>query len=226
MRASVVVPTYNEVKNLKGLVEDILSNADVEVVVVDDGSPDGTGELADQLAVTYGIKVIHRKGKLGLSSAILDGLNASSGEIIGVMDADFSHPPRLIPKLIQPILNGDAGMVFASRYIEGGGVENWPIMRRLTSRGAKMLARPLTGVRDCMSGYFFLRREVIEGVKLDAVGFKIGLEILVKGKYGRVVEVPYIFRDRRVGESKLNLGEYINYLRHLYRLYRYRLGLG
>jgi dolichol-phosphate mannosyltransferase len=225
MRTSVVVPTYNERENLKGLVERILSAADVEVVVVDDASPDGTGALADQLASTYGIKVVHRSGKLGLASAMLDGLKAAGGDIVGVMDADFSHPPELIPKLIEPIAKGEADVVFASRYVKGGGVEDWPLRRKITSNGARLLARPLTGVRDCMSGFFFIRKGVIDGVRLETVGFKLGLEILVKGKYGKVVEVPFIFRDRAGGKSKLSGKEYFNYLRHLIRLYGYRLGL-
>jgi dolichol-phosphate mannosyltransferase len=225
MRTSVVIPTYNERENLKTLVERILSAADVEVVVVDDASPDGTGDLADQLASTYGIRVVHRSGKLGLASAMLEGLMTATGDILGVMDADFSHPPELIPKLIEPIVKGDADIVFASRYVKGGGVEDWPMIRQITSNGARLLARPLTGVRDCMSGYFFMRKEVIEGVKLETVGFKLGLEILVKGRYKKVVEVPFTFRDRAGGTSKLNGREYVNYLRHLIRLYGYRLGL-
>jgi dolichol-phosphate mannosyltransferase len=223
MRASVVVPTYNERENLKALVEGILSAADVEVVVVDDGSPDGTGALADQLAVAYGIKVVHRSGKLGLSSAIIEGFRAASADVVGVMDADFSHPPALIPKLLQPIADGKADVVFASRYVAGGGVENWPLWRKLTSRGATLLARPLTSVSDCMSGFFFMRKSVIEGVKLDPVGFKIGLEVLAKGRYKSAAEVPFVFLNRKAGRSKLGAGEYVNYIRHLIKLYGYRI---
>lgn len=225
MRASVVVPTYNERENLKGLIEGILAAADVEVVVVDDGSPDGTGDLADQLAVTYGIKVVHRRGKLGLASAILEGFNNATGDIVGVMDADYSHPTQLIPQLIVPLMKGEADAAVASRYVKGGGVENWPLWRKLTSKGATLLARPLTPVKDPMSGFFFIRKGSIEGVRLDTVGFKMGLEVLVKGRIKNVVEVPYVFRNRRGGKSKLDGGEYVNYLRHLLSLYAYRLGL-
>jgi len=225
MRASVIVPTYNEKDNLKALVEAVLSAADVEIVVVDDASPDGTGELADSLAVTYGIKVVHRSGKLGLASAILEGFNASSGEILGVIDADLSHPPQLIPKLIEPIAEGRADVVFASRYVKGGGQINWPWWRKITSAGAVLLARPLTSVKDCVSGYFFFRREVMEGVRFDNTSFKIGLELLVKGRYSNVVEVPYTFENRKKGKSKLDYKEYANYIRHLMKLYAYRADL-
>jgi len=224
MRASVVVPTYNERENLKALVEGVLAAADVEIVVVDDGSPDGTGELADQLAVAYNVKVVHRKGKLGLSSAIIEGFGNASCDVVGVMDSDFSHPPGVIPKLIDPILKGEADLAMGSRYVKGGGVENWPLWRKVTSLGATLLARPLTPVRDPMSGLFFMRKAVIAGVRLDPVGFKIGLEVLVKGKYSKALEVPYVFRDRRGGKSKLDSREYFNYVRHLLRLYAYRMG--
>lgn len=222
MKASVVVPTYNERGNIRPLVEALLSAADVEVVVVDDASPDGTGAVADELAAAYGIKVVHRPGKLGLASAIIDGFGKASCEVIGVIDADLSHPPQLIPKLLEPIAKGVADIVFGSRYVKGGGEENWPWWRKLTSKGATLLARPLTPVKDCMSGYFFMRRGVVEGLRLDPVGFKIGLEVLVKGKYGRVVEVPYVFHNRKLGKSKLNPAEYVNYVKHLIKLYRYR----
>jgi len=225
MLASVVVPTYNEAKNIRGIVESIISSADVEVIVIDDGSPDGTGKIADELASAYGIRVIHRSGKLGLASAILDGFKAASSDIVGVIDADFSHPTSLIPKLIEPIRAGQAEIAVGSRYVPGGGEENWPMWRRITSAGAVLLASPLTNVKDPVSGFFFLRKSVIEGVKLDTIGFKLGLEILVKGKYGRVIEVPYVFHDRSGGKSKFNYGEYVNYVRHLVMLYAHKLGL-
>jgi dolichol-phosphate mannosyltransferase len=224
MKASVVVPTYNERDNIRTLVESAISAADVEIIVVDDASPDGTGKVADELAGAYGIKVIHRSGKLGLASAIIEGFRAASCDIIGVIDADLSHPPGLIPRLVEPIAKGDAELAFASRYMPGGGEENWPWWRKLTSRGAVLLARPITPVRDSMSGYFFMRKSVIDGVILDPVGFKIGLEVLAKGKYKRVVEVPYVFVNRKKGKSKLNMLEYANYLKHLLRLYAYKTG--
>jgi dolichol-phosphate mannosyltransferase len=227
MRATVVIPTYNEKDNLKSLVEGIISAADIDLIVVDDASPDGTGGLADQLAHSYeNIRVIHRSGKLGLSSAIIDGLRAARTEVVGVIDADLSHPPSLIPRLLEPIMNGEADVVFASRYISGGGVENWPWFRQLTSNVARLMARPLTPVRDCMSGFFFIRVSVIEGARLDAIGFKTGLEVLVKGRYKKALEVPFIFKDRQGGKSKLTTREYVNYIRHLFKLYAFKLGAG
>lgn len=224
MKASVVIPTYNEKDNLKQLVEAILSVSDVEIVVVDDGSPDGTAELARQLSATYNIKVVERPGKLGLSSAILDGFNASSNQIVGVIDADFSHDHTIIPKLIKAIEDG-MDVAVGSRKVRGGGVENWPLWRKITSWGAALLARPLTSVRDPMSGYFFINKKVIEGVELETIGFKLGLEILVKGNAKKVVEIPYVFKDRRAGISKLTGGEFKNYLKHLLKLYKYKVGM-
>jgi dolichol-phosphate mannosyltransferase len=223
MKVSVVVPTYNEKKNIKALVEAILSAADAEIIVVDDGSPDGTGQEADNLAAVYGITVIHRSGKLGLASAIIEGFKKASCEIVGVIDADLSHPPQLIPQLVAPIAKGEADIAVASRYVRGGAEENWPWWRKLTSKGAGVLAAPLTPLKDPMSGYFFMRKSVIDGVMLDPVGFKIGLEVLVKGRYRKAVEIPYVFRNRKAGKSKLNYLEYVNYLRHLGRLYGYKM---
>ena len=225
MEASVVVPTYNERENLKEIVERLAAAADVEVVVVDDASPDGTGDLAEELSSIYNIKVVRRAGKLGLSSAILDGFNAASSDIVGVIDADLQHPPELIPKLIEPLKKGEAQVSFGSRKVAGGGVENWPAWRKVVSWGAALLARPLTSVKDSMSGFFFVKKDVIEGVKLDTIGFKLGLEVLVKGKYDKAVEVPYMFKSRQRGQSKLGGGEFMNYLAHLLKLYRYRMGI-
>ena len=224
MKASVVVPTYNEVGNLKNIVEQILAAEDVEIVVVDDASPDGTGELADELAKSYNVKVVHRAGKLGLSSAILEGFESSSSEIIGVIDGDLQHPPSVIPKLVKAIEDG-ADIAVGSRKVKGGGVSNWPAWRKFISWGAGLLARPLTPVKDSMSGLFFLKKNVLTGAKIETIGFKLGLEILVKGKYDKVVEVPYIFAAREVGESKLGSNEFKNYIKHLIKLYKYKLGI-
>lgn len=222
---SIIIPTYNEKENIEELCERIFascSGLDVEVVFVDDGSPDGTGELAEELAKRFEVSVVRRAGKSGLSSAVIEGFERASGDVLGVMDADLSHPPEILPGLIDRI-KGGCDVCFGSRNIRGGGVEGWPLWRKLTSGFASLLAKPVSPSTDPMSGLFFLRRDVIDGVALDPIGFKIGLEILVKGGYKRYCEVPYVFRDRARGESKLNAKEYVNYVRHLVKLYSYKI---
>ncbi|MBI2144957.1 glycosyltransferase [Candidatus Woesearchaeota archaeon] len=217
---SIVIPTYNERGNLEKLVPEIFRsckslNADVEVVIVDDNSPDGTGKIAEQLGKKYKVKVIHRSGKLGLASAVIMGVSQAKSDIVGAMDADMSHPPQVLPEMLEPLLNGEAEVVVGSRYVKGGGVEVWPFHRKVISKVATIMAYPLTPVKDPMSGIFFLKKSVIDGVELNAKGYKIGLEILVKGKYSKVAEVPYLFRNRFVGKSKLTASEYVHYLRNL-----------
>ncbi len=227
-KVSIIIPTYNERGNIEQLVPAIFRcckslNAAVEVIIVDDNSPDGTGKAAERLRRKYAVRVIHRPGKLGLASAVVKGFSESGSEILGVMDADLSHPPEALPKLIGPILHNEADVAVGSRYAHGGGVEVWPFHRKLISRIATLMARPLTSVKDPMSGLFFLRKSAIEGLQLNAKGYKIGLEVLVKGKYSRLREVPYLFRNRTVGKSKINSGEYLHYIGNLIRLYGYRL---
>jgi dolichol-phosphate mannosyltransferase len=222
-----VVPTYNEKENLDELVRRVQqacssAGLSAELVIVDDNSPDGTGARAEEIAKSENLKVVHRSGKLGLSSAVLEGFKAASGSILVVMDADLSHPPEKIPEMVSKIESGEADVVVGSRYVRGGSVENWPFTRRIISKGATLLARWLTKVKDPMSGFFALKRSVIDGVPLDPVGYKIGLEILVKGKYAKVAEVPIHFADRKAGKSKLGGGEYLRYIDHVIMLYEYR----
>ncbi|MBI2550674.1 polyprenol monophosphomannose synthase [Candidatus Woesearchaeota archaeon] len=226
--ASIVIPTYNEKRNIGVLVPEIFKSckglkAKIEVVIVDDNSPDGTGKAAEELSKKYNVIVVHRSRKLGLASAVIKGFYGSKSEILGAMDADLSHPPQVIPKLIKPVLSREAEVVVGSRYVKGGGVEVWPFHRRLMSKVATMMAKPLTPVKDPMSGLFFLRRSVIDGVELKARGYKIGLEILVKGRYKKVLEVPYMFRNRFVGKSKIGVREYYHYVRSLMDFCLYRL---
>ena len=221
------MPTYNEKENLDELVRGVQqacssAGLSAEIVIVDDNSPDGTGARAEEITKTENLKVVHRSGKLGLSSAVLEGFKVASGSILVVMDADLSHPPEKIPEMVSKIESGEADVVVGSRYVKGGSVENWPFARRIISKGATLLARWLTKVKDPMSGFFALKRSVIEGVTLDPVGYKIGLEILVKGKYAKAVEVPIHFADRKAGRSKLGGGEYLRYIDHVIMLYEYR----
>ena len=225
MKASIIVPTYNERENLKILVERIansLKEREYEIIVVDDNSPDGTWKLAQDLAQFYPIRLIKREGKRGLASAVVDGFSYATGHCFVVMDADLQHPPELVPELIDAI-EGGADLAIASRYVKGGGIRGWSHFRRFISMVAVWLARIfLTSVRDPMSGFFALKRDVIEGVDLRPRGYKILLEILVKGKYSRVVEIPYIFEPRKLGQSKLNKKQYVEYLKHLISLMRYK----
>jgi dolichol-phosphate mannosyltransferase len=192
------------------------------MVIVDDNSPDGTGQLAEELGAKYKVKVIHRAGKLGLSTAVMEGFATASGSILVVMDADLSHPPEKIPEMVSRIEQGGADMVVGSRYVKGGYVENWPVHRRIISKGATLLAKGLTKVKDPMSGFMALKREVIEGVTLNPIGYKIGLEILVKGKISKVEEVPITFADRKAGKSKLGTSVTLKYIDHCIRLYEHK----
>lgn len=217
---SIIVPTYNEADGLSQFAESVFTvlrdfNIDAEMVIVDDNSPDGTGKVADELAQRYNLRVLHRAGKLGLASAVVDGFRVARGGILGIMDADLSHAPSAIPRLVKAIRDGDAELAVGSRYVPGGGTKDWPFRRRFVSAAACWLARPFTSVHDATSGFLFMRRAVVEGVQLNPIGFKIGLEIIAKGHYKRCVEVPYVFRDRFAGESKFGNKEILAYLKQL-----------
>jgi len=217
---SIIIPTYNEKDNITTLIKEIFSilkrdDIQVQVVIVDDNSPDGTAKIAKELAGRYNVKVIEREGKLGLASAVMDGVKETDSEIIGVMDADLSHDPKVLPKMVDAILRQKNELVVGSRYIKNGKIENWPLKRRIISWVAVLMAFPFTRIKDRTSGYFLFRREVIEGVDINPTGFKIGLEIMVKGNYRRWKEVAYTFRDRRAGESKLTSGIMQKYIKQL-----------
>jgi dolichol-phosphate mannosyltransferase len=226
MKFSIVVPTYNEAAGIEQLIrtlDDVFKQhgLDGEIIVVDDNSPDGTGAIVDRLEREgYPVRCLHRPGKLGLSSGVIDGWKFARPDSValGAMDADFSHDATVLPRMVDALADGGYGLAIGSRYVPGGGIENWPKRRIITSRIA--IALP---VRDITSGYFLVRRDALEGVDLDPIGFKIGLEVIAKAHYGRVLEVPYVFRDRVMGTSKLNQGEIFNYLRQLRRIYVARL---
>jgi dolichol-phosphate mannosyltransferase len=224
---SMVVPTYNERERLAELTHALFAacsarGLQLELVIVDDNSPDGTGALADELAKDYHVRVVHRPGKLGLGTAVIAGFAAATADVVGVMDADFSHPPALVPRMFATLTATQADIVVASRYIQGGGTPGWPFRRRLLSRVACLLARPLTPVRDAASGFFLIRGRIARGVSIKAGGFKICLELLVRAWPTRIVELPYRFDDRELGESKMNLREAAGYLVQLWDLYRLR----
>lgn len=224
---SLVVPTYNERDRLPELVRAIFDayqagGVDGQLVIVDDNSPDGTGQVADELAARYPITVVHRSGKLGLGTAVIDGFKASASRYVGVIDADLSHPPELVPRMLAVMERDGADVVIGSRYIRGGGTRNWELSRVMMSRFACLLARGLTPVRDATSGFFLMKRELAEGVRISAGGFKICLELLIRSAPRLVVEVPYVFTGRTAGESKMNTKEALGYLTQLRELRAYR----
>jgi len=224
---ALVVPTYNERDRLPELVRAIFAaydagGVDGELVIVDDNSPDGTGDIADGLARSFPIRVLHRAGKLGLGTAVVEGFAAATAEIVGVIDADLSHPPELVPRMLNVMREQGADLVIGSRYVPGGGTRNWELSRVLMSKFACVLARGLTPVRDATSGFFLMRRDRARGVTISSGGFKICLELLIRSEPRLVVEVPYVFAGRTLGESKMNLKEATGYLRQLRDLHAYR----
>jgi len=221
---SIIIPTYNEKDNIISLVEQIdhaLVNYDYEIVFVDDNSADGTAELARSLSTKYPVKVVVRRNERGLASAVVEGIRHATGQYIGVMDADLQHPPEVLPNLLQEVSSG-VDIAVASRYVEGGGCQGWGLIRRIISKGAVIIAHlflPATRtVKDPMSGFFMFNRQVITHAHLEPTGFKILLEILMEGKFQSTAEVPYNFRVRSVGKSKLNTRQQADYLKHVYSL--------
>ncbi len=206
---SVIIPTYNESKNMPELlsaIDRVLTHAEIpdyEVIVMDDDSPDGTAKLVNELEIPR-IRAVNRRGKpRGLAPAVMDGFREAKGDILCVMDADLSHPPDVLPALAKAMDEGSE-IAVGSRYVKGGGVKNWPFKRRLASRAACVAANLVTPVRDATSGFFMVRRRAMEGVELTAEGFKIGLEVFARANHGgRIREVPYVFKDRTRGSSKL-----------------------
>jgi dolichol-phosphate mannosyltransferase len=223
---SLVVPTFNERSNigpLIGRIEAVLKQEpfDFEIIIVDDNSPDETWRLAQELAKEDShLQVIRREGSRGLATAVVDGWKASKGDVLGVMDADLQHPPEILPDLLGPILRGKADCVIASRHTSGGGIGEWSPLRRCISRGATTIAffllpQILRFIRDPMSGFFLMKRSVIDSVSLKPTGYKILLEILAKGNYRRIVEVPYVFEERKNGKSKLGPKQYLEFIMHV-----------
>ena len=224
---SIIVPTYNERDNLAPLTERIFARLETdaaEPLVVDDNSPDGTAAVAGELSERFPVRCLVRREERGLATAVIHGLREAQGELCVVMDADLSHPPEAIPRLLEAMRDPQVTMAIGSRFVPGGKVDlHWPLYRRLNSWVARMLARPLTSVKDMMAGFFCVRRRELKLDRLAPVGYKIALELIVRHGWKHVVEVPITFSDRSAGETKLNLAEQLDYLRHLRRLYTYAL---
>lgn len=226
---TVIVPTYKERENLPELLRRIgevrqKHGLELDVLVLDDHSRDGTEEYFQSQAPPWATLITRRQNR-GLSAAVLDGIRAATGETLVVMDADLSHPPETVPELLEALDKG-AELAIGSRFVPGGGTTaDWHLFRRINSRAATLLARPFTTVLDPMAGFFGLRRQTFErAAPLDPVGYKIGLELLVKCNVRRVTEVPILFTERRLGKSKLTPAEQWRYVEHLRRLAVYRFG--
>ena len=230
---SIIIPTYNESQNilqiLKSIKDNLPKNFVTQAIVVDDNSPDGTGKLVEDYLknikkmADYTIEIIHRKAKDGLGSAILKGIQHAKGDTIVVMDCDFSHPPQIIPKLIESIKKYQYDIVVASRYIKGGKIQGWSLKRKTMSKFATLIAKKGLGIdtHDPMSGFFAFKRNIIKGLNIDAIGYKFLLEILVKTKNVNIKEIPYTFQNRELGSSKLSIRTIFDYYRSVWKLYRY-----
>ncbi len=213
-RALVVIPTFNEKNNLEAIVREVLETNDImDVLIVDDSSPDHTGELADSLAESdFRIKVIHRKGKLGLGSAYLEGFSFALKEgydYIFEMDADFSHDPKYLNRFLSAM--DENHLVIGSRYLTGVNVVNWPMLRLIISYCAGIYTRLITGlpIRDPTSGFKCFRREVLESINLnriysDGYSFQIEMNYWCWRKGFRIEEIPIVFVDRNTGSSKMS----------------------
>lgn len=221
MLISIIIPTLDEVENIDPLFERVFealagAEYDAEVVVVDDGSTDGTRARVRAWSDEHPVRLIERDHERGLSGAVLAGADAAHGDVVVVMDADLSHPPERIGALVEPILAGRSDMVVGSRYVPGGSTPGWPFLRRVASRAASWLAWPLVDIRDPMSGFFAVRRERLRSASLDAKGFKIGLEVMMAGGEAlRVSEISIVFHDRAHGQSKLDSRVLLEYLDRL-----------
>jgi dolichol-phosphate mannosyltransferase len=236
MTVAMIVPTYNECENVEPLTQEVLALGRVDyVIVVDDNSPDGTGQIADRLAADDPrVVVMHRPAKQGLGRAYVAGFGKARElgcSVIMTMDADFSHHPRYIPAMIDLLAQG-YDIVIGSRYVPGGGTRNWGVERRFLSASANTFARLSLGLQahDCTAGFRAYRRQVIESIPLEQIrsnGYSFLVEMLYRCQRRgfRVGETPIIFEDRRVGQSKISQQEIVRSMRTVFRLTLDRLGL-
>jgi dolichol-phosphate mannosyltransferase len=228
---SIVVPTYKEEMNIAALVariDDTIKKIDLayEIIVVDDNSDDGIDREIERLKDSnLPIRLITRKEPRDLSRSVLIGFENAKGKILICIDADLSHPPEAIEKMLQILKTGDCDIVLGSRYMPGGSTDDhWTVYRYINSKVAEAMARPFTKVSDPMSGFFAIPAEVFKRAKrLDPIGFKIALELIVKCRCSKIREIPINFRTRSKGRSKLTLTEQFKYLRHIYRLAKFKL---
>lgn len=216
---SVIIPTFNEIANISNIINAVFSelnknNINGEILVVDDNSSDGTIDAVKNLQKTYSnLNLIVRLDDHGLSQSVVDGFFKAQSDIIQVIDADFSHPVELIPQFYNSIKDEGYDVCIGSRYTKGGDIQNWPLKRRIISLGATGLGRILfPDVTDPVSGFFAIKRDVVKNSSLKPRGYKILMEVLGKGKWESFKEIPFTFKDREVGESKLKLSTMVDYL--------------
>lgn len=225
MDLSIIIPTYNEASNVKKLIEQITAvltaeSCHYEILFIDD-SQDNTPLILEQLAHEFPVvRAIHRQNKTGLASAVAEGFQQCLGSKIIVMDADLQHPPELLPLILKRL--SEADIVIPSRFVAGGSDGGLNVIRKAISGIARTIGRlaikKLHNISDCTSGFFGLNRWVITNTQLDPIGWKILIEVLVRGEYHSIHEIPYDFQTRDSGKSKMNLQEQWNYLRHIVRL--------
>jgi dolichol-phosphate mannosyltransferase len=229
---SIIVPTYGEAENLRLLIPQVCeamapTGTTFEIVVVDDACGDDTPDvMAEHAAAGLPARLITRVDERGLSSAVIRGFREAEGEMLICMDADLSHPPEAVPRVVAALGEEGVDFVIGSRYVPGGSTdESWGLFRWLNSKVATLMARPFTKAKDPMAGFFALRNERFRNAdRLSPVGYKIGLELIVKCHCKTIREVPIYFADRQIGESKLSFKEQLNYIKHVKRLADYKYG--
>jgi dolichol-phosphate mannosyltransferase len=228
---SMVLPTYQEQQNIALIVEQLAIKLDYllpgayELIVVDDDSPDLTWSIAAELTSKYPqLRVIRRIEERGLATAVIRGWQVARGQVLGVIDADLQHPPAVLGQMWAAVnQHHGADLAVASRNVEGGGVSEWSLMRRVLSRGAQILGlvifpEGVGRVSDPMSGYFLVRREAISNTVLSPLGYKILVEVVGRGQIAKIAEVGYEFQERQGGASKVTSKQYLEYIHHLFRL--------
>lgn len=230
MRLSLVVPTFNESANIREFLSALRDQLDsavgsaYEIIVVDDDSPDGTWEIASAMIPEIPqLRVIRRQREQKLAAAVIRGWQAARGEFLGTINADFQHPPSLLPAMIAQLEGSD--LVVASRFAEGGGLGDWAMHRRINSSmahwlGSQLLPQAFARTSDPLSGFYLVRRQAIAGVELRPLGFKTLMEIMVRGRIGVIRETSYEMRARQRGSSKLKFRHWFDYAFHLLRLRR------
>lgn len=227
---SLVIPTYNERGNIAQLIRELCGHLDrdlpqsYELIVVDDDSPDRTWELAEDASKEFTqVRVLRRTMERGLSGAVADGWKIARGQLWGVIDADLQHPPSLVRPLLATLQAG-ADLAIATRHLPGGGVSDWKWSRRALSRGAQALAFLLVPrarlVTDPMSGFFLVRAAALDLARIHPLGYKILLDVLATGHFHKIQEVPYVFREREIGGSKVTLRQYGEFLVQIGGLWR------